>query len=124
MPDNPTPARGPFPLGDVPWHEPPGHHGAFSQYLVGLEENGATVEVRMSRCTPGGRIDSHTHDVAEHVYVFLSGTGEVTTGGGRYDVEGDTALYVPRATEHSVRATGMEDLLFIVVTSPSGAIPR
>jgi mannose-6-phosphate isomerase-like protein (cupin superfamily) len=124
MPSNPTPAPAPFRLDDLPWHEPPGHHGAFSQYLVGLQEDGATIEVRMSRCTPGGRVDSHVHDVAEHVYVFLSGTGEVSSDERRYPIEANTAFYVPKATEHSVCATGDHDLVFMVVTAPSGAIPR
>jgi mannose-6-phosphate isomerase-like protein (cupin superfamily) len=78
----------------------------------------------MSRCTPGGRVDSHIHETAEHVYVFLSGSGEVTAGGRPYAVGGSTALYVPMATEHSVRASGADDLVFVVVTAPSGAIPR
>jgi mannose-6-phosphate isomerase-like protein (cupin superfamily) len=118
------PAPAPFPVAGVHWHEPPGHHGAFSQYLVGLEEFGAGVEVRWSRCTVGGQVDSHVHDEAEHVYLFLSGTGRVTSDHRPYSVEGGMVLYVPSATEHSVQATGPEDLVFIVVTSPSGVIPR
>jgi mannose-6-phosphate isomerase-like protein (cupin superfamily) len=114
----------PFPVSAVPWHEPPGHQASFSQYLVGLEEHGAGVEVRMSRCTPGGSVASHVHERAEHVYVFLSGSGEATSDDVAYVVEGDMCLYIPPAIEHSIRTTGPDDLVFLVITSPSGAIPR
>ena len=119
-----APAAGPIALGELPWHQPPGHHDSFSRYVVGLEESGASIDVRWSRCRPTGSVDSHVHEAAEHVYVFLTGTGSVTADHHTYGVEGEMALYVPAGTEHSVRATGSEDLVFIVVTSPSGALPR
>src|SRR5262245_889276 len=117
-------ASAPFRVSSLPWHEPPGHAGSLSQYLVGLEEHGAGVDVRMSRCPEGGSVESHAHDDAEQVYIFLAGFGEFTCDGIPYDVTGDMCLYVPRTVEHSLRGTGTEDLVFIVVTSPSGALPR
>lgn len=117
-------APAPFALADVPWHEPPGHHSSISQYLVGREEFGAGIEVRMSRCAPGGEVATHVHEVAEHVYVFLEGSGFVTNDHVEYPVSSQMVLFVPPATEHSVRAVGEADLVFLVVTSPSGALPR
>ena len=119
-----APAAGPVVLGELPWHQPAGHHDSVSRYVVGLEDAGASIDVRWSRCAPGGSVDSHAHEDAEHVYVFLSGTGSVTLDHRMYPVEGETALYVPPATEHSLRTNGSEDLVFLVVTSPSGALPR
>jgi mannose-6-phosphate isomerase-like protein (cupin superfamily) len=119
-----APAAGPISFAELPWHQPAGHHESFSRYVVGLEDAGAPIDVRWSRSRPGGSVDSHAHGDAEHVYVFLSGTGSVTLDQRTYAVEGETALYVPPATEHSLRATGSEDLVFLVVTSPSGALPR
>jgi mannose-6-phosphate isomerase-like protein (cupin superfamily) len=119
-----APAPGPIALRELPWHQPAGHHESFSRYVVGLEDSGASIDVRWSRCAPGGSVDSHAHEAAEHVYVFLSGTGSVTADRHTYEVTGEMALYVPPATEHSLRATGAADLVFLVVTSPSGALPR
>jgi mannose-6-phosphate isomerase-like protein (cupin superfamily) len=118
------PAPAPFAIGGLPWHEPQGHHDSFSQYVVGLEDFGAGVDVRMSRCSPAGRVDSHVHEAAEHVYYFLSGTGLVTSDDVAYPVERDMVLYVPPQTEHSIQGSGEEDLVFLVVTAPSGALPR
>jgi mannose-6-phosphate isomerase-like protein (cupin superfamily) len=123
-PPESAPEPGPVALGELPWHLPAGHHESFSRYVVGLEDSGASIDVRWSRCAPGGSVDSHTHEAAEHVYVFLSGTGSVTTDHQTYAVTGEMALYVPPGTEHSLRATGAADLVFLVVTSPSGALPR
>jgi mannose-6-phosphate isomerase-like protein (cupin superfamily) len=124
MPGRAGPAAGPIALGELRWHQPAGHHDSFSRYVVGLEDSGASIDVRWSRCRPGGTVDSHVHEAAEHVYVFLSGTGSVTADRRTYAIEGEMALYVPPAVEHSLRATGSEDLVFIVVTSPAGALPR
>lgn len=118
------PAPVPFRISALPWHEPPMHSGSFSQYLVGLEEDGAGIDVRMSRCSPGGSVASHKHDDAEQVYVFLSGSGQITSDGIAHAVTGDTCIYVPRGIEHAIDGTGSEDLVFLVVTSPSGALAR
>lgn len=117
-------AAGPIAIGGLPWHQPAGHHESFSRYVVGLEDTGASFDLRWSRCHPGGSVDSHAHATAEHAYIFLSGSGTVTLDHHPYAVDGETALYVPPATEHSLTATGSEDLVFLVVTAPSGALPR
>jgi len=118
------PAPAPFQVSTLAWHEPPGHTDSFSQYLVGLEEDGAGVDVRMSRCRPGGSVAAHLHEEADQIYVFLSGSGQITSNGVEHDVKGDMCIHVPRGIEHSIRGTGSEDLVFIVVTWPSGTLPR
>lgn len=114
----------PFSTKGIPWQEPPGHHGGFSKYLVGHEEHGSNLDFRVSRYPIRGRVDSHVHEVAEHVYYFLEGTGLATYDHQEYVVEPGMVMHVPPKTEHSVVSTGDVDLVFIVVTSPASDIPR
>jgi mannose-6-phosphate isomerase-like protein (cupin superfamily) len=108
----------------LPWHEPPGHHGGFSKYVVGLEDGARHIDFRLSRYPIRGRVDSHTHERAEHVYYFLEGIGLATYDHEEYVVEPGMVMHVPPGTEHSVASIGDTDLVFIVVTSPPDDIPR
>jgi mannose-6-phosphate isomerase-like protein (cupin superfamily) len=110
---------------DVDWHEPPGHFGAYSRYLVNPDNLGsAYFDFRISRYPEGGRVEPHVHDVAEHVYLVTAGRGEARCGDELRSVGPGTVLFVPPGITHSIANTGADDLEFVVVTSPPSDIAR
>ncbi|MDH3398028.1 MAG: cupin domain-containing protein [Acidimicrobiia bacterium] len=109
----------------VPWFEPPGHFGGLSKLLVSPDSHEtAYFDFRISRYPIGSRVDPHHHDIAEHVYYFLSGTGLVVWAETTFIIEPGMAMFVPPGVVHSVTNTGESDLVFFVATSPPSDISR
>jgi quercetin dioxygenase-like cupin family protein len=116
---------GPIHERDRPWHEPPGHHGGLSRYLVNPEDDGAQLlDFRLSRYPPGGLVAEHVHAVAEHAYYVLEGSGRVTLGDTAHEVGAGSVVFVAPGVRHSVVATGSHDLVFVVSTAPASDIER
>ncbi len=110
---------------DIPWQEPPGHYGGFSKYLVNDENEGSRYfDFRISRYPIKGRVEPHTHEVAEQIYYFISGTGVVQHGTDQIVVVPGNTMFVPPGLLHGVENTGDEDLVFVVVTSPPHDVAR
>jgi mannose-6-phosphate isomerase-like protein (cupin superfamily) len=114
----------PLRVEEVEWIEPPQHHSAYSKLLVN-PDNSATgyFDFRISLYQPKGYVEEHTHEHAEHVYYILQGHGLMTVGEKKYVVEPHTAIFVPPGVVHAIANTGLENLLFIVVTVPAGELP-
>jgi mannose-6-phosphate isomerase-like protein (cupin superfamily) len=108
----------------VDWHEPPGHVGAYSRYLVGPEHGSSYFDFRTSRYPTGGYVEPHVHEVAEQVYYFISGTGEAECDGQTRTVGPGDVMFVPAGVRHGLVSTGEDALCFVVVTSPPNDIPR
>jgi mannose-6-phosphate isomerase-like protein (cupin superfamily) len=109
----------------VPWFEPPGHFGGLSKALVSPDSHEtAYFDFRISRYPIGSRVDPHHHDVAEHVYYFLSGTGLVGWAETTYIIEPGMVVFVPPGVVHSITNTGECDLVFVVATSPPSDTSR
>ncbi|HZV51786.1 MAG TPA: cupin domain-containing protein [Candidatus Dormibacteraeota bacterium] len=111
-------------LEELSWWEPPGHPGALSKLLV----NPATAptrqfDFRISLYRPGGRVEDHVHERAEHVYYVLSGCGLMTLDGERTVVGPHRAVFIPPGVRHAFVNNGLDDLVFVVVTSPPGELP-
>jgi mannose-6-phosphate isomerase-like protein (cupin superfamily) len=110
-------------VDDLSWHEPPGHVQGFSKYLVeGLGSR--YFDFRLSRYPSGGCVQPHQHEIAEHVYYFIEGTGTADCGDERLTVGPGTVMFVRPGVRHSVVSTGDGDLVFVVATSPPSDIPR
>jgi hypothetical protein len=64
-------------IAEVPWEEPPAHHGgALSKMLVRPETTGARrIDHRISCYRPMAYVASHAHKVQEQVYHVLDGEG-------------------------------------------------
>jgi len=104
----------------VPWIEGAGHHGgALSKVLVAAGEAGSRlVDYRLSSYAPAAHVARHVHDAKEQIYHFLEGEGLLELGEETHLVRpGDVAL-IPPHVPHALRNTGLERLVFIVVTIP------
>jgi mannose-6-phosphate isomerase-like protein (cupin superfamily) len=113
----------PLRVEEVTWIEPPQHHSAYSKLLVN-PDNSATrhFDFRLSLYQPKGYVEEHTHERSEHVYYILQGRGLMTLDDKSYVVEPHTAIFIPPGVAHSLANTGLENLLFIVVTAPAGEL--
>ena len=119
------PAVRPIRAEEVVWIEPPGHFGAYSKLLVNPDNSSSQYfDFRLSLYQPKSYVEDHTHDHSEHVYYILQGRGLMKLDGVPYVVEPNTAIFIPPGVVHSLANTGLENLLFIVVTVPAGELPR
>ena len=55
--------------------------------------------------TQGTASPFHYHEVCEHFYFIIEGTGEVETPEGRREVTPGTMVFIPALAEHRLRAT-------------------
>jgi mannose-6-phosphate isomerase-like protein (cupin superfamily) len=114
-----------FDVEEFPWHEPSGHVGGFSRYLVSPENvQSQYFDFRTSRYVAGGRVEPHVHAVAEHVYLILAGRGEAGCGEEVRVLVPGTGMFVPPGVVHYIANPGSEPLEFVVVTSPPSDIER
>lgn len=107
-------------IAEVPWEEPPGHHGgAYSKMLVRPEGAGSThLDYRISAYQPKAHVEPHAHKLQEQVYHVLDGEGLMEIEGQRRVVRRHDVIFLPPGVEHAISNTGLSDLVFLVITSP------
>jgi mannose-6-phosphate isomerase-like protein (cupin superfamily) len=114
-----------FDVDDFEWHEPPGHFGGYSRYLVNPDNAGSQYfDFRVSRYPEGGFVELHKHDIAEQTFLILSGYGEACSGDESRAIHAGMVIFVPAGVMHSIKSTGPNELEFVVVTSPPSDIER
>jgi len=112
-------------LEEMSWIEAPGHHGALSKLLVNPDNSPTKYfDFRISTYAPKGHVEAHTHGTTEQIYYILSGKGVMTLGDRRVVVEPHTAIYIPPTVVHAIENTGLEDLVFVVVSAPPSEMSR
>lgn len=108
-------------MARVAWQEFPGHFGgALSKALVGPENSGSRLmDFRISRYAPMAYVQEHVHKVQEQVYYVLEGEGILTTGKESHLMRPHDYVYVPPGVPHSFTNTGLDGLVFLVITTPA-----
>lgn len=104
----------------VPWIEGPGHHGgAVSKVLVAAGEGGSRLtDYRISSYAPGAHVARHVHETKEQIYHFLEGEGLLELGEAAHVVRAGDCALIPPHVPHALQNTGLDRLVFIVVTVP------
>jgi len=107
-------------IAEVPWEEPPGHHGgALSKMLVRPETMGSRqIDYRISCYQPKAHVEPHAHKVQEQIYHVLDGEGLMEIAGERRVVRRHDVIFLPPGVEHAIYNTGLVDLTFLVITAP------
>ncbi len=107
-------------IAEVPWREFPGHFGgALSKPLVDEEGLGAKqIDHRISSYAPMAYVARHKHQVQEQIYHVLSGEGLFEFGDEKRVVRPHDVIFIPPGIEHAFYNTGLESLVFLVITSP------
>jgi quercetin dioxygenase-like cupin family protein len=99
--------------------------GVTRQTLIGdgADEGGTTFITRYFEVEPGGysTLERHRHP---HSVVVLRGSGQVTLGSDRYDLEPFDCVYVAPGTVHQFRAGAAEPLGFLCVVDRVRDIPQ
>lgn len=107
-------------IAEVPWREFPNHYGgALSKPLVMPETAGSRhLDYRISMYQPMAYVELHKHEIQEQVYHVLAGEGLMEIDGKKHVVRRHDVIFLPPGVKHSISNTGLEDLVFIVATSP------
>ncbi len=108
-------------MAHLPWKEYPGHFGgALSKELAGPETTGSSrIDFRISRYAPMAYVQEHVHQVQEQVYYVLEGEGLLTLDKERHLMRPHDYVYVPPGIRHSFTNTGLDGLVFLVITTPA-----
>jgi quercetin dioxygenase-like cupin family protein len=108
-------------MANMPWKEYPGHFGgALSKELAGPTTTGSSrVDFRISRYAPMAYVQEHVHKVQEQVYYVLEGEGMLTLDDQKQLMRAHDYVYVPPGIRHSFTNTGIDGLVFLVVTTPA-----
>ena len=108
-------------MAQMPWKEYPGHFGgALSKELAGPETVGSSrVDFRISRYAPMAYVQEHQHQIQEQVYYVLEGEGVLTLDDESHLMLPHDYVYVPPGVRHSFTNTGLDGLVFLVITTPA-----
>jgi len=108
-------------MARLPWKEYPGHFGgALSKALVGPQNAGSKlIDFRISRYAPNAYVEEHSHKVQEQIYYVLEGEGVLTVGDEEHVMRPHDYVYLPPGIRHSFTNTGLDGLVFLVVTTPA-----
>lgn len=102
------------------WVDLAGHRdAALTKLLVTKEECGAeNIDFFVSSYAPKAFAEEHVHGKSEEIFYFIKGSGLFLLGGERHLIEPGMVIFVPPGTKHAIFNTGMEDLVFVVCSSP------
>jgi quercetin dioxygenase-like cupin family protein len=108
-------------IAEVLWQEFPGHHGgALSKALVSEENSGSKrIDYRISSYEPMAFVEDHVHQVQEQIYHVLKGEGILTLNDERKLMREHDYVYIPPGVRHSFSNTGLDTLVFLVITTPT-----
>jgi mannose-6-phosphate isomerase-like protein (cupin superfamily) len=109
-------------LAEFLWEQSPGHFdGALSKILVSADTPGARyLDFRISSYEPKAYVHSHVHDAKEQIYYFLEGEGLLEIGARRRVVRPRSFVFIPPGLPHALHNTGVGNLVFFVITTPTG----
>jgi mannose-6-phosphate isomerase-like protein (cupin superfamily) len=107
-------------LAELPWRQSPGHFNqALSKAIVTPETVGSRFfDHRISSYEAGACVEAHSHQVQEQIYHVLAGEGVLTVDGERRLVRANDVTYIPPGVVHALHCTGIDPLVFLVITSP------
>lgn len=108
-------------MAKVAWQQFPGHFGgALSKALVGPDNSGSRlIDFRISRYAPMAYVEEHVHRVQEQIYYVLEGEGVLTVDGQPNLMRPHDYVWVPPGVRHGFSNTGLNGLVFLVITTPA-----
>ncbi len=83
--------------------------------LIGKGDGALNFSMSVLELEPGGHTPDHSHEREEQLFV-ISGSGEVKTNEGSYNLTPGTAVFFPSNESHQVINFGSGPLMVLVVT--------
>ena len=71
-----------------------------------------------ARLPPGKATTPHHHKVTEEIYYILRGTADMTLGTETRPVGPGDAIAIPPGIRHTIKNTGVEELVFLCTCAP------
>lgn len=107
-------------LAEFKWVQYPGHFNQALSKAIATPDNVGSrfFDYRMSCYEPGAYVESHVHKVQEQIYHVISGEGILTVDGEARLVRANDVTHIPPGVVHEFHNTGVETLVFLVITSP------
>ncbi len=106
-------------IAEVLWETAPAHYDAHSKMLVNpSSDRTRQLDFRISSYQPKGYVAPHSHKIQEQIYYILQGEGLMELDGERQVVRPHACIFLPPGVEHAIYNSGLEDLVFLVITSP------
>jgi len=106
-------------INEVMWETPPEHYDAHSKMLVNPQSHATKrFDFRISIYQPKGYAATHSHKIQEQIYHIIKGEGLMELDDSRYVVRPQDTVFIPPGRSHAIYNTGLEDLVFLVITSP------
>ena len=107
-------------LAELPWIQYSGHFDrALSKEIVSTNTTDSKIfDYRISTYQPGAYVESHVHKVQEQIYHFLSGEGILILDDKKHIMRAHDVAYIPPGVVHELHNTGLESMVFLVITSP------
>lgn len=108
-------------IAEEPWQQFPGHFGgALSKALVHPDTVGSKqLDYRISTYQPMAYVEKHVHKVQEQVYHILEGEALMEIGDEKRVVRKHDVIFLPPGVWHSIQNSGLGDLTFLVITTPT-----
>ena len=101
-------------FGSLPDMKIPGMHGGDGEMTARMFE-GNGLKVIPCRIHPGGSIGLHRHENGDDINYVLYGNGVAVCDGVEEDLATDVCHICPKGSEHSIKNTGMIDLVMLTV---------
>lgn len=86
------------------------------------EQGSRNMAVAWVEVPPGAEQRRHSQAECEQVYVIASGTGSMWVAGDEETVGAGDLIFIPPGSEHGVKNSGSEDLVYVTMMSPPVSI--
>jgi mannose-6-phosphate isomerase-like protein (cupin superfamily) len=107
-------------LSDAPVEE---RHRLRSHILMDAGDLGSkNLCVTWVEVPPGAEQRTHSHEDCEQIYVIVRGGGLMTVAGDEEEVREGDLVFIPPASDHSIRNQGQETLVYVSAASPPVSI--
>ena len=99
-------------------YSPPGHNDVISKQLVGKGMGASKMTVSLGRISPGGLVDTHSHEHSEQCYYIIRGEITVTSVNGSTKLTEGMVFWIGTSEPHGMSNESQADALYISFTAP------
>ena len=110
-----------FKVSEVPFSAVPPPRTGFVKWLINKEIVGdkqLPVGLGLLMYKQGQKTELHSNPPITEILYVLRGKGRVIIDGESFEVEPNTAIYLPSGSKHSIENVGDDELHYLFVSCP------